>query len=181
MLFSEASDSAGRDSPVTYIGGPGAATDTSAVAYSSERYLDCNILCTPALRQSYSVELEGTTSSDYFGLTATLGYQNRNLFRGVELFDVSVRGGYEFTRVKTKRNSFELGVTTSFSFPRLITPLRVNRYNRAVDPRTKVEVSYSVQRRPYYHRAFSQRRLGLFVGQWGATARSCCVRPTSAS
>ena len=115
VLFSEASDSAGRDSPVTYIGGPGAATDTSAVAYSSERYLDCNILCTPALRQSYSVELEGTTSSDYFGLTATLGYQNRNLFRGVELFDVSVRGGYEFTRVKTKRNSFELGVTTSFS------------------------------------------------------------------
>ena len=57
VLFSEASDSAGRDSPVTYIGGPGAATDTSAVAYSSERYLDCNILCTPALRQSYSVEL----------------------------------------------------------------------------------------------------------------------------
>ena len=76
----------------------------------------------------------------------------------MELFDVSVRGGYEFTRVKTKRNSFELGVTTSFSFPRLITPLRVNRYNRAVDPRTKVEVSYSVQRRPYYHRAVRSTR-----------------------
>lgn len=180
VLFSEASDSAGRDSPVTYIGGPGAATDTSAVAYSSERYLDCNILCTPALRQSYSVELEGTTSSDYFGLTATLGYQNRNLFRGVELFDVSVRGGYEFTRVKTKRNSFELGVTTSFSFPRLITPLRVNRYNRAVDPRTKVEVSYSVQRRPYYHRRWPAPS-GAIRGARGATARSCCVRPTSAS
>mgnify|MGYP002580722966 CR=1 FL=1 len=179
VLFSEASDSAGRDSPVTYIGGPGAATDTSAVAYSSERYLDCNILCTPALRQSYSVELEGTTSSDYFGLTATLGYQNRNLFRGVELFDVSVRGGYEFTRVKTKRNSFELGVTTSFSFPRLITPLRVNRYNRAVDPRTKVEVSYSVQRRPYYHRALASAVWGY---SWGKGRNSSFVlRPADIS
>ena len=179
VLFSEASDSAGRDSPVTYIGGPGAATDTSAVAYSSERYLDCNILCTPALRQSYSVELEGTTSSDYFGLTATLGYQNRNLFRGVELFDVSVRGGYEFTRVKTKRNSFELGVTTSFSFPRLITPLRVNRYNRAVDPRTKVEVSYSVQRRPYYHRA---RASAVWGYSWGKGRNSSFVlRPADIS
>ena len=125
------------------------------------------------------VELEGTTSSDYFGLTATLGYQNRNLFRGVELFDVSVRGGYEFTRVKTKRNSFELGVTTSFSFPRLITPLRVNRYNRAVDPRTKVEVSYSVQRRPYYHRALASAVWGY---SWGKGRNSSFVlRPASAS
>ena len=71
-----------------------------------------------------------------------------------------------------------MGVTTSFSFPRLITPLRVNRYNRAVDPRTKVEVSYSVQRRPYYHRALAS----AVWGYRGATANSSFVlRPADIS
>lgn len=177
ILFSEAADPAG-DVPVTYVGG-GTVADTAGVTDAAERPLVCNIFCIPALRQSYSVELEGTTSSDYFGLAATVGYQNRNLFRGMELFDVSVRGGYEFMRLKGKRNSFELGVSASFSFPRLITPFRVNRYNRAVNPRTKVEVAYSVQRRPYYHRLLAS---GVWGYSWGEGRHSTFVlRPADIS
>ena len=177
ILFSEPAESSDEVS-VTYVGGEGGA-DTAAVTDAVERSLICNIFCIPAMRQSYSVELEGTTSSDYFGLTATVGYQNRNLFRGMELFDVSVRGGYEFMRLKSKRNSFELGVSASFSFPRLITPFRVNRHNRAVNPRTKVEVSYSVQRRPYYHRLLAS---GVWGYSWGMGRRSTFVlRPADIS
>ncbi|MDD3108330.1 MAG: BamA/TamA family outer membrane protein [Alistipes sp.] len=160
VLFSEVADSTDSvPEAITYIG---SASDSLQAHSSSgtEHYLDCNILCIPGLRQSYSLELEGTTSSDYFGITATVGYQNRNIFRGVEQLDLKVRGGYEFMRIKGKRNSYELGFTAGLSFPRLLTPWHSNRYNRAVNPRTKLEFNYNVQRRPYYHR-------NLGSGVWG--------------
>ncbi len=158
ILFTERpTDTTSTDNLVTFIGDM---NNLDSVSYTQEGYLDCHILCTPALRQSYSIDLEGTTSTDYFGLTAKVGYQNRNLFRGVELFDISVHGGYEFMRHEGRRNSFEVGGAVSFSFPRFITPFKVDRYNRTFNPRTRAELSYSVQRRPYYHRM-------LFSGTWG--------------
>ena len=180
ILFSEAEgDTLLRDNRITYIGQSQDSTGIGEASYGTEHYLNCTIFCTPALRQGYSLELEGTTSADYFGIAATVGYQNRNLFRGVELFDIKVRGGYEFMRVKQKRNSFELGVSTSFSFPRFITPLRIDRYNRAFNPRTKVEVSYSVQRRPYYHRTLAS---GVWGYTWGNGKNSTFVlRPADIS
>ena len=180
ILFSEAEgDTLLRDNRITYIGQSQDSTGVGEASYGTEHYLNCTIFCTPALRQGYSLELEGTTSADYFGIAATVSYQNRNLFRGVELFDIKVRGGYEFMRVKQKRNSFELGVSTSFSFPRFITPLRIDRYNRAFNPRTKVEVSYSVQRRPYYHRMLAS---GVWGYTWGNGKNSTFVlRPADIS
>ena len=160
ILFSEVRDTLPSRSEITYVGASHDSLSTTTVSSGSERYLDCNIYCTPDLKQSYSLELEGTTSADYFGVTATVGYQNRNLFRGVEQFDLKVQGGLEFMRVKGKRNSFEFGVSTGFAIPRFITPFRVNRFNRAFNPRTKIEIAYNIQRRPYYHRT-------LASGSWG--------------
>lgn len=149
------------DNLVTFVG-----SGDDSVAYAREAYLNCNILCTPALRQSYSIELEGTTSSSYYGVNAKLGYQNRNLFRGVEQFDVSLRLGYEFMRAKGQRRSFEIGGSVSFSFPRFITPFRVDPFNRSNNPRTRVELSYDVQHRPYYERTLSS---GVWGYSWGSS------------
>mgnify|MGYP000692427635 FL=1 len=88
ILFSEAEgDTLLRDNRITYIGQSQDSTGIGEASYGTEHYLNCTIFCTPALRQGYSLELEGTTSADYFGIAATVGYQNRNLFRGVALFD----------------------------------------------------------------------------------------------
>lgn len=161
ILFSEIPDDAVSGSNlVTFIGG----NPADSAAYAQESYLNCDILCIPALRQSYSVDLEATTSSAYYGILAKIGYQNRNLLKGVELFDASLRVGYEFMRVKDKRFSFEIGGAVSFSFPRFITPFRVDRYNKKINPRTKVEFSYAVQRRPYYFRTLSSAIWGY---SWG--------------
>ena len=95
------------------------------------------------------------------------GYQNRNLFRGAGLFDASIHGGYEFLRkgqTNRRNNSFEVGASVSFSFPTLLTPFPVNRYNRAFSPRTKIELSYTIQDRQYYHRTLSGITWGY---QWG--------------
>ena len=82
--------------------------------------LTCNILCTPTLRQSFKIDLEGSTTSSFYGLKATVGYQNRNIFRGAESFDISFTTGYEFMKAPDakKKRATEFGVTTSLTFPR---------------------------------------------------------------
>ena len=55
-----------------------------------EGKLRCYILGSPTLKQSFNIELEGSTTSSFYGLSATVGYQNRNLFRGVETLNTAV-------------------------------------------------------------------------------------------
>ncbi len=165
ILFTEVPGEAGQDNLITYVGGEEALPDTTA--YTRERYLDCQILCTPATRQGYSFDIEGTFTDDYYGLLAKINYRNRNMLRGAGLFDASLFGSYEFMR--KNNNAFEVGASVSLSFPKLITPFRVDPYNRAFSPRTRVELSYSIQRRPYYHRTLSNLSWGY---QWGNGKRS---------
>ena len=122
-----------------------------------EGYLTCNILCTPTLRQSFKVDLEGSTTSSFYGLKATLGYQNRNIFRGAESFDVSFTAGYEFMKAPDakKKRATEFGITTGLTFPRFLLPWRTGRQRSVVQPRTKVELSVNFQDRPYYRRTLS--------------------------
>ena len=122
-----------------------------------EGYLRCHILASPTLKQGFNVELEGSTTSSFYGLSATIGYQNRNLFRGVETLNTSVTFGYEYMKAPntSKRRANELGFAVGLSFPRFILPFRLSTRNINM-PRTKVEVSYNYQDRPYYRRDLSR-------------------------
>lgn len=129
-------------------------------AYSPQRfedieegYLRCYILASPTLKQGFNVELEGSTTSSFYGLSATLGYQNRNLFRGVETFNTSVTFGYEYMKAPhtSRRRANEVGITAGLSFPRFIAPFPISTRNVNM-PRTKVELSFNYQDRPYYRR-----------------------------
>ncbi|MEG2613419.1 MAG: BamA/TamA family outer membrane protein [Alistipes sp.] len=141
-------------SMVTYIGAP---SDTTQTHYTKEGYLQCNILCTPALKQSFKVELEGSTTASFYGLKATVGYQNRNIFRGAEAFDIAFVAGYEYAKSTEggKRNANEFGVTTGLSFPRFLLPFHTGRFRSVVQPKTKLEFSINFQDRPYYRRTLS--------------------------
>ena len=136
-------------------------TDTAARSSVREGYLTCNILCTPTLRQSFKVDLEGSTTSSFYGLKATLGYQNRNIFRGAESFDVSVTAGYEFMKAPDarKKTAKEFGVTTSLLFPRFLVPWSASRFQNINPPKTKLEVSVNYQDRPFYRRTLSSASL----------------------
>ena len=133
---------------VSYVGED---ADTTRTFYTREGYLECNILCTPALKQSVKVELEGSTTSSFYGLKATVGYQNRNVFRGAEALDLAVTAGYEFMKAPDarKKTAKEFGVSAGLSFPRFWLPWSTYRY-RVNQPRTKVELSINVQNRPFY-------------------------------
>lgn len=155
ILFEDVTDST-RVNPVTYIGGDGQA---QAGQTTREGYLKCTINCIPSMRQSYKVDIEGSMSSNFFALGATLGYQNKNLFRGAELFDISLTGRYEFLRTTGRTGSYEIGGVTSVTVPRFVSPVAVDRFNRLSNKRTRFEMSVDYQDRPIYKRTLSGIRL----------------------
>ena len=122
-----------------------------------EKYLSCNILCSPTLKQGYNIELEGSTTSSFYGLSATIGYQNRNLFRGLETLNASLTFGYEYMKGKhaARRSANEVGVAVGMQFPRFVAPFHIPTRNINM-PRTKLELSYNYQDRPYYRRDLSR-------------------------
>ncbi len=128
---------------------------------TKEGYLECNIHCTPMLKQSIKADLEGSTASSFYGLKATVGYQNRNIFRGAEAFDLSFTGGFEFMKAPDakRRRATEFGVTTGITFPNFLLPWRQRHYRSVNQPKTKVEVSVNFQDRPYYKRVLSSAGL----------------------
>lgn len=135
--FEEQPQSADVTNYVSFIG---ASADSTQTRYTREGYLKCNILCTPTLKQSFKVDLEGSTTSSFYGLKATVGYQNRNIFRGAEAFDVSFTAGYEFMKAPDarKKRATEFGITTGLTFPRFLMPWRTRRFRSVNQPKTRV-------------------------------------------
>ncbi len=154
LAFVEAPRTVDETDYITYVGSSSDSTRTESVR---EGYLTCNILCTPTLRQSFKVDLEGSTTSSFYGLKATVGYQNRNIFRGAESFDVSFSMGYEFMKAPDarKRRAKEFGISTGLTFPRFLVPWRITRFGSVNQPKTKLELSLNYQDRPYYRRTLT--------------------------
>lgn len=133
-------------------------------AYSPKKFEDidegrlkCYILCSPTLKQGLRMEVEGSTTSSFYGLSATLGYQNRNLFRGVETFNAALTFGYEYMKGANvlRRRANEVGVSVGMQFPRFISPFNIPTRNINM-PRTNLELSFNYQDRPYYRRDLSR-------------------------
>ena len=152
------------ESMVTYMG---AEHDAAGEFIDiKERYLDCNIYCTPALKQSMKIEVEASSTSSFYGLSATLGYTNNNVFRGAEAFDIAARFGFEFmyARDVAKRSAQELNITAGLSFPRFLTPFHVSYGDIVSQPRTRLELAFDFQNRPYYRR-------NIFTARWAYSWR----------
>lgn len=128
-------------------------TTTDGTARTTERNLSCMVQCAPNVRQNFSVDFETSTTSDYYSLALKLGYQNRNLFRGAEDFNVSFRGAYEFMKAKGKNNSYEFGVSTSLALPRFLLPVSADKLRRFDFSSTRLSLAYNIQRRPDYQRS----------------------------
>ncbi len=144
--------------PVTFIG-----EHWSDTAETTEGVLDCEIRLTPAQRQNYKVELEASTTSSFYGVATTVGYQNRNAFRGAELFDLSFTFGYEFLKVADptfNRNSVELGGRVGLTFPQFLFPGDLDPAGKVQNAKTRLEFSINDQNRRYYDRVLSNVTFG---------------------
>lgn len=127
---------------------------------TTERNLNCLIQAIPNVKQNFNVDVELSTTADYYSAALTLGYQNRNIFRGAENFTINFRGAYEFMKIKGKRNSYEFGVSTGLDIPRFWLPMSADRQSRFIQPKTNITLSYNIQRRPDYNRTIASAVFG---------------------
>ena len=118
--------------------------------------LNAYILLTKNKLQSVSLEVEGTNSAGDLGAALSVSYQNRNLFRGSELFMFRVRGAYEAVsglHGQYRNESYtELGAETSINFPRFLFPFLSSDFRRNVRANTEFGLQYNYQMRPEFTR-----------------------------
>jgi outer membrane protein assembly factor BamA len=130
--------------------------------------LDCIIHLTPSMRQAYTASIEGTNSLGKFGIAGNLGYQHKNLFKGGEIFDVTLLGATEKQSyghgdsLKTF-HSFETGIDTKLTIPKFLAPLHSRKLFQYSTPQTLTDLSYNYQKRPDYTRTILRASLGY---QW---------------
>jgi outer membrane protein assembly factor BamA len=121
--------------------------------------LDCNIYLTPADNHSLQAGIEGTNKAGDLGVAVDINYGNANAFNGSEIFNIRLRGAYEFVAGKNNdgalvHNYYELGISPSLTFPQGSLPF-IGRYmNDRYKTQVQYSLGYNVQRRPEYVRNF---------------------------
>ena len=124
--------------------------------------LDAQVSLTKRKPHSIQVQPEGTNTSGDFGAALSVTYENRNIFRGSEVFSLSTRAAFEAIRGLEgydTHNYFEFGVEGKLTFPTIIAPWLSLDYQRRHNAKTEVVVSYNRQNRPEFHRR-------VFTGAW---------------
>ena len=117
-------------------------TDTNIV--------DCMIRLIPSKAHGYKINLEASTNSTgLIGISPTLSYYNRNIFKGGEWLSLSVSGNFQFS-VSNSTRATEFGASAGLSFPTSV--LLPDRMFKNIIPRTDLDLTYNYQRRPEYTR-----------------------------
>lgn len=126
-------------------------------------YLNCHIQLSPILKQSFTVEAEGTNRSGNLGTSGSFVFQNRNVFKGAEVFELRLKGGVEAQRTYSDNtnnlttpiqgfNTIEFGPELNISIPRFILPFKI-RASKQSNPKTIFTTAFNFQQRPDYKRS----------------------------
>ncbi len=107
-------------------------------------------------RQSYAIELTSTYSAKDFGARGSVTYNNYNLFRGGELFQLGVSGSYESLRNRRGIDPLsEIGVSSKFETPKFFLPFYPVEFQQKYSPRTAFGLSYNYQDQHLYTRTIA--------------------------
>ena len=135
--------------------------DTVPHQPDSINLLDCKITMQQNNAHSYSIQAEGTKSDSDLGIRGSLSYTNRNIFKGAEMLQISVKGGLEAqsilgisdtTQGKKRFNTREFGISASLVFPKFLSPVPMRLFTRDYQPTTSITLGYNSQVRYYYSR-----------------------------
>jgi len=143
--------------------------DTAA----TEPTLNVEIGCTFDTPLEFSVELNASSKSNsYLGPGAAVGITNRNLFGGGEQLNVTLTGSYEWqtgSGSSSLFNSYEVGLNTTLSIPRMLAPGFIKRRNRNLNW-TRFNLKADLLNRPHYFK-MAQFNLG-FSYDWQSSRYS---------
>lgn len=130
---------------------------------TEKQWLDCNIRLTRKKLSIFSLGTEGTNSGGRFGLGVNTAVQNRNLFRGAEVFSIKIRASAELqTNLNSQKigyfslfNTYEAGIEAGIDFPRVLLPYRSKYMQNSKTGRTSVSAGTGFEYRSYYKRTIT--------------------------
>ncbi len=137
--------------------------------------LDCYVQLTPILKQTFTIETEGTNTGGNLGVNGSFVYQNRNAFKGGEILEFRIRAGLEIQKLLTKTtdiggnilnespipfNTIEIGPEANVTIPRFVLPNWVP-VSKKSNPKTIFKAGYNYQQRPDYTRSTFQGSYGF--------------------
>jgi outer membrane protein insertion porin family len=117
-----------------------------------------NIFTSPMSRYEWSNEAGVNVTQGFPGPFYNISFKKRNLFKGMETFDLSGRFGFEGVTPATSNQdvykSTEAGVNASLTFPQFIWPFNeAKRFKQAqYNPKTRFTAGYAFTDRPEYRR-----------------------------
>jgi outer membrane protein insertion porin family len=118
--------------------------------------LRAELILSPLTKRAIGYEFQALSrSNNFLGPAVLLTYRNRNLFKGAELLQLSLKGSFETQVVggrQTGLNSIEVGGEGELIFPR-ITPFKVGILSRArySVPQTRIKLSYNLLNRVQFY------------------------------
>ena len=136
---------------------------------NNDTVINCIVQLTPSVYQNYSVNFETTNTQGNLGVGGYVNYQNKNIFRGAEIFNVKLWGSLQrqtASETSSAFNIFEYGVETGLETPSFILPFKLERFYKKYNPKTNFSLSYNFQQRPDYKRSIYNASMGY---NWKAT------------
>lgn len=120
--------------------------------------LDVHIYLTPLLMKNLRFELKGVSkSNNLVGPVIESSFRNRNLFRGAELFTLSLDGGFETSirGAQSGGSSYELGVRAELELPKFVTPFALENISSRFVPKTRMMLGFRLLHRLAYYQMLS--------------------------
>lgn len=121
--------------------------------------VDCDITLQSGRIQGFKANLEASVNSTgLFGISPQLNYFHKNVFHGGELFNLGLKGNFQF-KPKENIRATEFSATSSIRIPRLIG-LPHNLFRGPNLPHTDISLGVSYQDRPEYKRTMITTSFG---------------------
>ncbi len=136
-----------------------------------KNYLDCTVQLSRNPVHSYSIEAQGTNTGGDLGLGGYFIYQNKNLFRGGEIFYVKFKGALEAQEGGSTPdeyedrkflffNTYEAGIEANLYIPKFLAPISQDLFSRYFRPVTSINIGYNFQDRLEYKRTITNLTFG---------------------
>lgn len=142
--------------------------------------LDCYILCQPFVKQSITIESEGTNTSGNLGVASSFVFQNKNALKGAELIELKLKGSLaaqkqfnssqsnNISNVQNTFNTLQFGPELTIYFPRPLFPFTLFYYKTNASekryftqPKTILNSSLNYQSRPEFNRIMTNISYGF--------------------
>jgi outer membrane protein assembly factor BamA len=139
---------------------------------SGKKELASHIFLTPAKKRSMRFEISGESKSNNFlGTALSIKYKNLNLFRGAEILEATIGGGYDFQVGGKQQNASAYSVNGDVSLfvPKLLPVFTIKTRKNPVVPRTFFSLGAEYIRRP---EQYTLRSLKFATGYYWKLGKS---------